>query len=69
MTVTYYAKAHGEVSPSAALVSSVRIEMSPGHWHLHVYNRGGKAGVLCVNSTDGEKFLDMLLPITERETR
>jgi len=47
------------------LVTSVRVESGPGHDHVHVWNRGGKAGTLVVTRGDGDRFADLLLP---RET-
>jgi len=43
------------------LISSVRVEHGPGHDHVHVWNRGGKAGVLVVEKGDGNSIADWLL--------
>lgn len=45
-----------------ALVTSVRIDANPRHWWLGVWNRGGKAGDLCVNAADGQAVVDLLIP-------
>jgi hypothetical protein len=45
-----------------AIVTSVRIDANPRHWHLQVWNRGGLAGPLCVDATDGPTILDRLIP-------
>lgn len=39
----------------ADLISTVKIEKVGGHEHVHVWNRGGKAGTLIVTEGDGEK--------------
>jgi hypothetical protein len=44
------------------LISSVRVDPNPRHWWLHIWNRGGKAGILCVNAADGEALLARLIP-------
>ena len=46
----------------ALLVTSVRVEQGPGHDHVHVWNRGGKAGTLDVTSGDGYAIARLLLP-------
>lgn len=43
------------------VVTSVRVEESPGHDLVHVWNRGGKSGVLTVNKGDGLEFARRLL--------
>lgn len=43
------------------LISSVRVEHGPGHDHVHVCNRGGKAGVLVVNKGEGDQIAARLL--------
>lgn len=48
------------------LVTSVRVEEGPGHDHVHVWNRGGKAGTLVVNSGDGHPIARLLLPNREQ---
>ena len=42
------------------LISSVRVELGPRHDRVHVWNRGGKAGVLVVDSGDGNEVADRL---------
>ncbi len=43
------------------LISSVRVEHGPGHDRVHVWNRGGKAGVLVVTKGDGDDIAARLL--------
>lgn len=50
---------NGSVRP---LISSIRVYPSPSHWRLHIWNRGGKAGELCVNAADGQAVIDRLIP-------
>lgn len=47
---------------SDLLITTVRIEETPGHDLVHVWNRGGKAGVLTVNKGDGRAVAKLLLP-------
>lgn len=47
---------------SRTLITSVRIDANPRHWWISVWNRGGKAGDLCVNAEDGPAFVDRLIP-------
>lgn len=47
---------------SNLLITTVRVEESPGHDHVHVWNRGGKSGVLTVNKGDGKSIARLLLP-------
>ena len=42
------------------LISSVRVEPGPAHDRVHVWNRGGKAGVLVVEKGDGNAVADRL---------
>jgi len=42
------------------LISSVRVEHGPGHDRVHVWNRGGKAGVLVVTKGDGDDVAERL---------
>lgn len=44
------------------IVSSLRVEEGPAHDHVHVWNRGGKAGELVVQRGDGET---LMLALTE----
>lgn len=46
---------NGPVGPPGErpLISSVRVEESPGHDYVHVWNRSGKSGVLTVTKGDG----------------
>lgn len=44
------------------MITSVRVEQGPGHDHVHVWNRGGKAGTLVVTSGDGYAIARLLLP-------
>lgn len=53
---------------SRALISSVRVFRSPAHWEFHIWNRGGKAGVLTVDEKDGQALLDRLIPPEYRNT-
>ena len=39
-----------------SIVSSVRVEEGPGHDQVHIWNRGGKAGMLTVDLGDGVRF-------------
>lgn len=39
---------------SSHVITSVRVEEGPGHDHIHIWNRGGKAGTLTVTKGDGE---------------
>jgi hypothetical protein len=45
-----------------SLITSVRVYRSPSHWRIAIWNRGGRAGELCVDAADGPGFLDLLLP-------
>lgn len=64
MDQTYY---HTEDrSESRALITSVRVQASPVHWTLSVWNRGGFAGGIVVNAEDGPAVLDRLLPPAQR---
>jgi len=58
----------GPVGPpkDRALISSVRVEEGPGHDMIHVWNRGGKSGLLVVGRGDGEAIAALLLPLAER---
>ncbi len=42
------------------LISSVKVEHGSRHDRVHVWNRGGKAGVLVVDSGDGDTIADRL---------
>ena len=42
------------------LISSIRIEMNDVHWRIHIWNKGGKAGTICVNATDGPEITKRL---------
>lgn len=42
------------------MVSSIRLEEGPGHDYVHVWNRGGKSGVLTVEKGDGMTFVRRL---------
>jgi hypothetical protein len=53
-------------SESRTLITSVRVQASPVHWFLTVWNRGGCAGSLTVNAEDGPAVLDRLLPPAQR---
>ena len=43
------------------LISSTRVEEGARHDRVHVWNRGGKAGVLVVESGDGHAVSARLL--------
>lgn len=43
------------------MISSVRVEPGPRHDHVHIWNRGGKAGILIVEKGDGNKIASKLL--------
>lgn len=45
-----------------SLVTSVRIDANPRHWWISIWNRGGKAGDLCVDAADGQAIVDRLIP-------
>lgn len=47
--------------PTRLLVSSVRVDTTPVHDHVRVWNRGGLAGTLIVKKGDGEKIKALLL--------
>lgn len=47
----------------ARVVSSVRIEHGVAHDQLHVWNRGGKTGVLVVNREDSAAIAELLVPL------
>ena len=51
------------------LISSVRVEHGPGHDHVHVWNRGGKAGILVVNKGEGDQIAARLLDSYEPTLR
>jgi hypothetical protein len=44
------------ITSDKKLVTSVRVETHGGHDHVHVWNRGGKAGVLIVTEGDGAQL-------------
>ena len=44
-----------------SMISSIRLEENPRHDHLHIWNRGGKSGVLCVDHGDGLRIATRLL--------
>jgi hypothetical protein len=56
-----------ETVTTALLISSVRIEPTPGHDLVHVWNRGGKAGTLIVETGDGEQVARLLVPEEQAE--
>lgn len=43
------------------IVSSVRVEETPLHAWIDIWNRGGKAGTLCVNKADWQHIVCRLL--------
>jgi len=43
------------------LISSIRIQVEGSHAHLHIWNRGGKAGVLTVLREDAEAIAQRLI--------
>lgn len=45
------------------LISSIRAEVLGGHVHIHVWNRGGKAGTLVVDKKDASKIVSTLTGI------
>ena len=47
------------------LISSTRVEEGARHDRVHVWNRGGKAGVLVVESGDGHAVSARLLDDSE----
>lgn len=53
----------GPVGPTwdRPIISSVQVEEGPSHDRVHVWNRGGKAGVLTVEKGDGEDIAKKLL--------
>ena len=58
-TTTYTPQGYaGPVGPlkDRPVVTSVRVCRAGGHDHVHVWNRGGKAGVLVVDAGDGERI-------------
>lgn len=42
------------------LVSSIKVVKNPRHWHIDVWNRGGKAGHLVVDAEDGAQIVSRL---------
>lgn len=48
------------------VITSVRVIESHSHDEVHVWNRGGKSGVLAVTKGDGHSVAKLLLP--EHET-
>lgn len=42
-------------------ISSVRVESSPSHDHVRVFNRGALAGVLTVTLGDGDEIAERLM--------
>ena len=50
-----------------AMVTTVRLEEGPGHDRVHIWNRGGKAGVLTVNVGDGIRCVWRLFGPSEWE--
>lgn len=62
-TIHWHRDAHDpSISRTALRVSSVRVEKTPTHWHIAVWNRGGRAGELSVLAADGPAFVTALLP-------
>ena len=51
------------------IISSVRIEKSPTHWHIDVWNRGGKAGTIRVDADDGPEVIRRLFGSDETEAQ
>jgi hypothetical protein len=49
------------------LITTVRVEESPGHDYVHVWNRGGKAGTLVVSKGDGRRIATALLEMAFAE--
>lgn len=47
------------------LISTVKVEYGPGHDRIHIWNRGGKAGVLTVTKGDGDIIADRLRDFRE----
>jgi hypothetical protein len=45
---------------SRNIITSVKVEFGPTHDRVHVWNRGGKAGVLTVAHGDGARIAEML---------
>jgi len=50
------------MSQNEKLISTVRVECGAVHDKIHVWNRGGKAGVLIVNHGDGAVIAGLLGP-------
>jgi len=47
--------------PPSELITFVRVETIGGHDLVHVWNRGGKAGVLTVQAGDGAEVASRLM--------
>jgi len=47
------------------LITTVKVEKVGGHEHVHIWNRGGKAGVLVVTEGDGALIEQRLLGAVE----
>lgn len=42
------------------VISSLRVERNSQHWHIHIWNRGVKAGTICVDAKDGTEVVRRL---------
>ena len=49
------------------IVSSIRLDEGPGHDHIHIWNRGGKCGVLTVTKGDGFEIVVRLFDVDQDE--
>jgi hypothetical protein len=52
-----------------AVISAIRIDANPRHWWIAVWNRGGKAGDLCVDAADGPAVVNALIPPRDQGER
>lgn len=63
---TIYAK--GWQDGHKPLISSIRVNSkNDRHWHISIWNRGGRAGTICVDAADGPAIIERLLPTSQRE--
>lgn len=54
-------------SADRSIITSLRVEINPRHWHIGVWNRGGQAGILVVDAKDGDKICNMLIPYNRQK--
>lgn len=61
MKTTLYGEPGSGPHDERPIITTVRVEEGPGHDNVHVWNRGGKAGVLVVDKGDGHRIAERLM--------